>query len=58
VLAALAARGVSREAARLIPVGTADPLPAGDPAERARINRSVSFVVSLGWNGAGQEPSR
>ena len=58
VLAALAARGVSRETARLIPVGTADPLPAGDPAERARINRSVSFVVSLGWNGAGQEPSR
>ena len=58
VLAALAARGVSREAARLTPVGTADPLPAGDPAERARINRSVSFVVSLGWNGPGREPPR
>ncbi|HEY9507310.1 MAG TPA: OmpA family protein, partial [Gemmatimonadales bacterium] len=47
VLAALSGRGVARGAVRVIPVGTTDPLPAADPAERARINRSVSFRVTL-----------
>lgn len=58
VLAALTARGVTRDAVRPIPAGTTDPLPAADSAGRARINRSVAFVVSLGWNGTGQEPAR
>jgi OOP family OmpA-OmpF porin len=58
VLGALVARGVPRDAIRPIASGTADPLPEADPAERARINRSVSFVVSLGWDGAGREPAR
>jgi OOP family OmpA-OmpF porin len=58
VLAALVARGVARDAIHLTAAGTTDPLTAADPAERARINRSVSFVVSLGWDGAGREPAR
>ena len=58
VLAALLARGVARDAMRTNAAGTADPLPGADPAERARINRSVSFVVSLGWDGARREPAR
>jgi outer membrane protein OmpA-like peptidoglycan-associated protein len=47
VVAALAARGVSTGAARVTGVGTARPLTEGSPAERARVNRSVSFGVSL-----------
>jgi len=58
VLAALVARGVARDAIHLTAAGTTDPLAAADPAERARINRSVSFVVSLGWDGTGREPAR
>jgi outer membrane protein OmpA-like peptidoglycan-associated protein len=58
VLAALVARGVARDAIRLTAAGTTDPLTAADPAERARVNRSVSFVVSLGWDGTGREPAR
>ena len=58
VLAALTARGVARDAIHLTAAGTTDPLPATEPAERARINRSVSFVVSLGWDGTGREPER
>jgi outer membrane protein OmpA-like peptidoglycan-associated protein len=58
VLAALVGRGVTREALRLTPAGTTDPLPAADPAGRARINRSVSFVVSLAWSATGREPAR
>jgi outer membrane protein OmpA-like peptidoglycan-associated protein len=58
VLAALVARGVARDAIHLTAAGTTDPLTAADPAERARINRSVSFVVSLGWDGTGREPAR
>jgi OOP family OmpA-OmpF porin len=58
VLAALLARGVARDALHLTAAGTTDPLSAADPAERARINRSVSFVVSLGWDGTGREPAR
>jgi outer membrane protein OmpA-like peptidoglycan-associated protein len=58
VLAALVGRGVARDAIHLTAAGTTDPLTAGDPAERARINRSVSFVVSLGWDGTGREPAR
>ncbi|HEX6105143.1 MAG TPA: OmpA family protein, partial [Gemmatimonadales bacterium] len=57
VLLALAARGVPRTATRVTAFGTSRPLPASDPAERARINRSVSFQVSLG-EGPGREPSR
>ncbi|HEU5039941.1 MAG TPA: OmpA family protein, partial [Gemmatimonadales bacterium] len=57
VLQALAARGVPRSATRVSAVGTSRPLPGDDPAERARINRSVSFQVSLGLE-PGREPSR
>jgi OOP family OmpA-OmpF porin len=57
VLLALAARGVPRGTTRLSAVGTTSPLPASDPAERARINRSVSFQVSLG-SEPGREPLR
>ena len=48
VLAALAARGVPRRGTRVNALGTTRPLPGDDPADRARINRSVSFGVSLG----------
>ncbi|HEU4523954.1 MAG TPA: OmpA family protein, partial [Gemmatimonadales bacterium] len=58
VLALMTAQGVAREAIRLTPAGTTDPLLAADSAERARINRSVSFVVSLDWGGTGREPAR
>jgi OOP family OmpA-OmpF porin len=58
VRAALVARGVARDAIRLTAAGTTDPLTAADPLDRARINRSVSFVVSLGWDGTGGEPAR
>lgn len=47
VVAALAARGVPTGAARVSGVGTSRPLSEGSPDERARINRSVSFGVSL-----------
>jgi OOP family OmpA-OmpF porin len=47
VLAALAARGVATGAAGVSGVGTSRPLAEGEPGERARINRSVSFGVSL-----------
>jgi len=57
VLGALAARGVPSSAASLRAIGTSRPLPSSDPEERARINRSVSFHVSLGV-GPGREPSR
>ncbi len=57
VLGALAARGVPRASTRVSALGTTQPLPGDDPAARARVNRSVSFGVSLGpW--AGREPSR
>ncbi len=57
VLQALAARGVPRGATMVNAVGTTRPLPGADPAEAARINRSVSFQVSLGVE-TGREPSR
>jgi OOP family OmpA-OmpF porin len=57
VLGALAARGVPRSATSLRAIGTSRPLESSDPEERARINRSVSFHVSLGV-GPGREPSR
>jgi outer membrane protein OmpA-like peptidoglycan-associated protein len=57
VLRALAARGVTRAATTVSAVGTSRPLPGDDAAERARINRSVSFQVSLGLE-PGREPSR
>jgi len=57
VLQTLAAQGVPRSATRVSAVGTSRPLPGADPAERARINRSVSFQVSLGAE-PGREPSR
>ena len=53
VLAALAVQGVPRGSTRVTAAGTSRPLPGADPAERARINRSVSFQVSL-----GEEPGR
>jgi OOP family OmpA-OmpF porin len=58
VLAALVARGLPPGAARLSALGTARPLEGGTPAEQARINRSVSFLVSLGWEPPGREPTR
>ena len=57
VLAALAARGVPRSRTRVNALGTSRPLPGDDPADRARINRSVSFGVGLGPE-PGREPSR
>jgi OOP family OmpA-OmpF porin len=57
VLAALVARGVPRGAIRVSAVGTTRPLSASGPGEQARINRSVSFQVSLGVE-PGREPSR
>ena len=47
VVEALASRGVSPASVRARAVGTAVPLDARDPAERARINRSVSFSVRV-----------
>ena len=55
VLAALAARGVSRGGTSVSALGTARPLPADNPVDRARINRSVSFAVSVGPQ-PGREP--
>ena len=49
--------GVSARAIRVSGAGTVRPLEAADSAERARINRSVSFVVSLGWEALGRESS-
>jgi OOP family OmpA-OmpF porin len=57
VLAALAARGVPRGGTRVTALGTTRPLPGDAPADRARINRSVSFGVSVGPE-AGRESSR
>ena len=57
VLAALAARGVPRSATSVRALGTTQPLPGDDPAERARINRSVSFAVNVGLQ-PGREASR
>jgi len=47
VVAALAARGVPTGTARVRGVGTSRPLTEGTPEEQARINRSVSFGVSI-----------
>ncbi|HYL30543.1 MAG TPA: OmpA family protein, partial [Gemmatimonadales bacterium] len=58
VLAALAAGGVPAAAMRATGAGTGAPLAADDPAERARINRSVSFTVRLGWGAASSGESR
>ncbi len=58
VLAALAGRGVSPDAARVSAVGTSSPIPGGDPAEQARINRSVSFGATLSWRTSEREPQR
>jgi OOP family OmpA-OmpF porin len=52
VLAVLGGGGIPAAAMRATGAGTGTPLAADDPAERARINRSVSFTVRLGW-GAG-----
>ena len=54
VLAALAARGVPRGAAGVRALGTTQPLPGSDPAERARINRSVSLAVNVGPEPGGE----
>ena len=55
VLRLLAGSGISRAVTSTSAVGTSRPLAAEDPAERARINRSVSFQVSLGVE-PGREP--
>jgi outer membrane protein OmpA-like peptidoglycan-associated protein len=47
VAAALASRGVALAAVRIRAAGTAIPLAASDSAERARINRSVSFTIGV-----------
>jgi outer membrane protein OmpA-like peptidoglycan-associated protein len=47
VFSALAARGVPRSQTRVSALGTTRPLERDDPEERARINRSVSFAVSV-----------
>jgi outer membrane protein OmpA-like peptidoglycan-associated protein len=57
VLRLLAGSGISRSVSSTRAVGTSLPLEGADPADRARINRSVSFQVSLGVE-PGREPSR
>jgi outer membrane protein OmpA-like peptidoglycan-associated protein len=47
VVAALAARGVPTTSAQVSGVGTSRPLVGGSADEQARINRSVSFGVTL-----------
>jgi OOP family OmpA-OmpF porin len=55
VLRLLAGSGISRAVTSTSAVGTSRPLAGTDPAESARINRSVSFQVSLGLE-PGREP--
>ena len=43
----LTAEGIARDRLVPNPVATGEPLPGSDEAERARINRSVSFTVAL-----------
>jgi outer membrane protein OmpA-like peptidoglycan-associated protein len=57
VLQALAGGGVPRSATSIEAAGVSRPIDSTDPAERARINRSVSFQVRLGVE-PGQESSR
>ena len=57
VVLALAARGVSRAAATVTAAGTSRPIEDADAAARARINRSVSFTVTLGTE-SGRERTR
>jgi OOP family OmpA-OmpF porin len=47
VAQSLAARGVARDAILARGIGTSEPLEAADRAERARINRSVTFGLEL-----------
>ena len=47
VAAIFAAAGVRPEALRRHPLGTIRPLEASGPAERARVNRSVSFEITI-----------
>ena len=47
VLQALASEGVPRSRTSVTALGTSRPLSGVDPAERARINRSVSFDVKI-----------
>jgi outer membrane protein OmpA-like peptidoglycan-associated protein len=58
VRALMVQRGLLPGAIRVSEAGTARPLEAADSAERARINRSVSFVVTLGWEAPGRESSQ
>lgn len=57
VRSALAARGVAASATRVSAAGTSRPLAGADSAEHSRINRSVSFGVSIDWKPQA-EPSR
>ncbi|MDX2194358.1 MAG: OmpA family protein [Gemmatimonadales bacterium] len=54
---ALGARGVGVTTLESVGLGTAEPLAAPTPAERARLNRSVSFTVRL-VPDAAEEGSR
>jgi outer membrane protein OmpA-like peptidoglycan-associated protein len=47
VVAALAARGIPTGSARVSGVGTSRPLSDSDPDQQARVNRSVSFGVTI-----------
>jgi len=47
VRARLVSLGIPAEGLNATGIGTSQPLPAPDEAERARINRSVSFIVHL-----------
>ena len=47
VRARLVSLGLPAEGLNATGIGTSQPLPAPDEAERARINRSVSFIVHL-----------
>jgi len=53
-----AALGLGRGLVRVNAVGTGDPLGAADPAEQARINRSVSFGVTVGMDSDAGERAR
>ncbi len=52
VASVLYSLGVPADLVRGEPVATSRPLPAGSPAERSRINRSVSFEITVGARAA------
>jgi OOP family OmpA-OmpF porin len=51
VLGALAERGIEPDEVRTVGLGVSDPLSGADEEDTARLNRSVSFVITLtGWD--------